>query len=214
MRDIKRIEPLLETLRKIWLEHPDYRLMQLLGNVYRGDPYYVEDDDLLQRLESTYLPERDACINAEIPVALEGEISISKVKDLVRKVSDLQAQLRQVEGERDHAKKMEAVQKEVADNQTWHVRDLKAQLRWVEGQSKQQAEEAVIVFAKYTTLQQLLEDVLHTFGYLRFHRVAGMDGLLYETHNKMSPERTVEACEKRIRATLTPAAGGTRHGTN
>ena len=79
---------------------------------------------------------------------------------------------------------------------------LQAQLRQVEGQSKQQAEEAVIVFAKYTTLQQLLEDVLHTFGYLRFHRVAGMDGLLYETHNKMSPERTVEACEKRIRATL------------
>lgn len=122
MRDIKRIEPLLETLRKIWLEHPDYRLMQLFGNVYRGDPYYIEDDDLLQRLESTYLPERDACINAEIPVALEGEISISKVKDLVRKVSDLQAQLRQVEG-----------------------------------QSKQQAEEAVIVFAKYTTLRQLVE---------------------------------------------------------
>ena len=59
MLDIKRIEPLLETLRKIWLEHPDYRLMQLLGNVYRGDPYYVEDDDLLQRLESTYLPERE-----------------------------------------------------------------------------------------------------------------------------------------------------------
>ncbi len=35
------------------------------------------------------------------------------------------AQLRQVEGERDHAKKMEAVQKEVADNQTWHVQKLK-----------------------------------------------------------------------------------------
>ncbi len=97
MRDDKRIEPLLETVRKIWLEHPDYRLMQLFGNVYRGDPYHMEDDELLQRLESTYLPERDACINAEIPVALEGEISISKVKDLVRKVSDLQAQLRQVE---------------------------------------------------------------------------------------------------------------------
>lgn len=97
MRDIKRIEPLLETVRKIWLERPDYRLMQLFGNVYRGDPYHMEDDELLQRLESTYLPERDACINAEIPVALEGEISISKVKDLVRKVSDLQAQLRQVE---------------------------------------------------------------------------------------------------------------------
>jgi len=82
------------------------------------------------------------------------------------------------------------------------IETLQAQLRQAEGQSQQQAEEAVIVFAKYTTLRQLLEDVLHTFGYLRFHRVAGMDGLLYETHNKMSPERTVEACEKRIRATL------------
>jgi len=37
----------------------------------------------------------------------------------------VKAQLREVEGERDHAKKMEAVQKEVADNQTWHVQKLK-----------------------------------------------------------------------------------------
>ena len=63
--------------------------------------------------------------------------------------------------------------------------------------------ELIALRAENATLQQLLEDVLHTFGYLRFHRVAGMDGLLYETHNKMSPERTVEACEKRIRATQT-----------
>jgi hypothetical protein len=34
---------------------------------------------------------------------------------------------------------------------------VKAQLRQVEGQSQQQAEEAVIVFAKYTTLRQLVE---------------------------------------------------------
>ena len=34
---------------------------------------------------------------------------------------------------------------------------LQAQLRQVEGQSQQQAEEAVIVFAKYTTLRQLVE---------------------------------------------------------
>lgn len=37
----------------------------------------------------------------------------------------VKAQLRQAEGARDHAKKMEAVQKEVADNQTWHVQKLK-----------------------------------------------------------------------------------------
>ena len=52
MRDIKRIEPLLETLRKIWLQHPDYRLTQLLGNVYGPiDPYYIEDDVLMERLK-------------------------------------------------------------------------------------------------------------------------------------------------------------------
>ena len=37
----------------------------------------------------------------------------------------VKAQLREVEGERDHAEKMEAVQKEVADNQAWHVRQLR-----------------------------------------------------------------------------------------
>ena len=40
-------------------------------------------------------------------------------------VYDLIAELRHVKGERDSAKKMEAVQKEVADNQTWHVQKLR-----------------------------------------------------------------------------------------
>lgn len=40
-------------------------------------------------------------------------------------VNDLQAELERVRGELDHAKKMEAVQKEVADNQTWHVQKLR-----------------------------------------------------------------------------------------
>lgn len=39
---------------------------------------------------------------------------------------------------------------------------VKAQLRQVEGQSQQQAEEAVIVFAKYTTLQQLVEALINS----------------------------------------------------
>lgn len=185
MRDIKRIEPLLETLRKIWLEHPDYRLMQLFGNVYRGDPYYIEDDDLLQRLESTYLPERDACINAEIPVALEGEISISKVKDLVRKVSDLQAQLRQVEG-----------------------------------QSKQQAEEAVIVFAKYTTLRQLVEALPVVDGrmdvecgacyYIRSF-IAGQYGVVCGLMTEQSTAMAIKTLLE-YRATLVAQDAGVKHG--
>ena len=41
------------------------------------------------------------------------------------RLASLQAELERVRGERDHAKKMEAVQKEVADNQTWHVQKLR-----------------------------------------------------------------------------------------
>lgn len=36
-----------------------------------------------------------------------------------------QAELERVRAERDHAKKMEVVQKEVADNQTWHAQKLR-----------------------------------------------------------------------------------------
>ena len=46
-------------------------------------------------------------------------------------IKHLQAELERVRAERDHAKKMEAVQKEVADNQTWHVQQLRAELERV-----------------------------------------------------------------------------------
>jgi len=52
-------------------------------------------------------------------------IDLKNNNEYREQLATLQAQLRQVEGERDHAKKMEAVQKEVADNQTWHVRQLR-----------------------------------------------------------------------------------------
>ena len=48
---------------------------------------------------------------------------LSGVKD--RQLNDLQAELERVRAERDHAKKMEVVQKEVADNQTWHAQKLR-----------------------------------------------------------------------------------------
>ena len=51
-------------------------------------------------------------------------IDLKNNNEYREQLATLQAQLRQAEGERDHAKKMEAVQKEVADNQTWHVRQL------------------------------------------------------------------------------------------
>ena len=35
-------------LLEVWKQNPSLRLMQLLGNVFRGDPYYVEDYDVLE----------------------------------------------------------------------------------------------------------------------------------------------------------------------
>jgi Tfp pilus assembly protein PilN len=51
--------------------------------------------------------------------------------------ADAQATVESLQRELEHAKKMEAVQKEVADNQTWHVQKLRtliAALPKVEGQ--------------------------------------------------------------------------------
>jgi Tfp pilus assembly protein PilN len=55
-----------------------------------------------------------------------------------------------MDGERDHAKKMEAVQKEVADNQTWHVQKLRtliAALPKVEGEILEQGDFAFVRYA-------------------------------------------------------------------
>ena len=59
MRDIERIEVVLDALRSRWLDAPDMRLGQLLVNVAAAlDPdappmpelFYLEDDDLLAAL--------------------------------------------------------------------------------------------------------------------------------------------------------------------
>jgi Ni,Fe-hydrogenase III small subunit len=55
MRDPSRIPVILKEIERIWLEDPDLRLCQLIGNCYEsGDIYYKEDDDLLNRLKETY----------------------------------------------------------------------------------------------------------------------------------------------------------------
>lgn len=59
MRDPKRIEPTLEHIKQLWLKNSDMRLMQLLGNCFTRDPYFVEDDDLLEALAKTY-PDKEA----------------------------------------------------------------------------------------------------------------------------------------------------------
>lgn len=49
MRDSKRIEPLLDDIKKLWEENPDLRLGQLLSvlcSMHSVDIFYVEDDRL------------------------------------------------------------------------------------------------------------------------------------------------------------------------
>lgn len=60
MRDKKRIKVILERLEKVWDEYPDLRLGQLILNVC-SDPvlYYLEDNELLDAMESLYLKNED-----------------------------------------------------------------------------------------------------------------------------------------------------------
>lgn len=55
MRDINRIDDVLERIKKIWKQYPDLRLGQLLTNVVSESIiYFVEDDDLINALEESY----------------------------------------------------------------------------------------------------------------------------------------------------------------
>lgn len=53
MRDPKRIPKILKELQKVWEKHPDLRLGQLLLNL-GFDFYYVEDKELIKKLENMY----------------------------------------------------------------------------------------------------------------------------------------------------------------
>jgi hypothetical protein len=62
MRNKKRIHLLLKYIEKIWCHWPDLRLGQLIGNsAPNSDPYYLEDDQLLEQLKLTY----ESTYNAE-----------------------------------------------------------------------------------------------------------------------------------------------------
>lgn len=53
MRNPKRIKEILDLIQEIWVPAPDLRLTQLIMNALNmnGDPYYIEDDDLLKALK-------------------------------------------------------------------------------------------------------------------------------------------------------------------
>lgn len=55
-RDPERIKPMLAKIEELWLKAPQLRLGQLLGNCVPSDIklYYMEDDELLAKLEAMY----------------------------------------------------------------------------------------------------------------------------------------------------------------
>jgi hypothetical protein len=56
MRDPKRIDKILARVREVWKTYPDLRLLQLLLNTLPKDSmaYYIEDDELMKRIEAQY----------------------------------------------------------------------------------------------------------------------------------------------------------------
>lgn len=55
MRDLDRIDRILDKICTVWKASPDLRLIQLLSNIQYNvgvDMYYVEDDVLEQRLNA------------------------------------------------------------------------------------------------------------------------------------------------------------------
>jgi len=54
MRDPKRIKKVLMAIKKAWKKNPDLRLMQLLGNCFDFDAYYIEDENLMDLLKEFY----------------------------------------------------------------------------------------------------------------------------------------------------------------
>ena len=55
MRDKKRISTYIKKLKKIWEQHPDLRLGQLILNAVKEDNlYYIEDGSLFRDIENLY----------------------------------------------------------------------------------------------------------------------------------------------------------------
>lgn len=57
MRNPKRIPKILNKIEEIWKEYPDLRLGQLISNMSDRSPwplFYIEDDELIERLEEFY----------------------------------------------------------------------------------------------------------------------------------------------------------------
>lgn len=63
MRDAKRIPEVLDAIRKVWETAPDLRLGQLISCLAGTDPFYIEDDKLVEKAkEMLQKVERYVCL--------------------------------------------------------------------------------------------------------------------------------------------------------
>lgn len=56
MRDPNRIPVILAEIEKLWAQVPDWRLGQLTMNAVGGDPFYVEDSQLVNMMRELIEP--------------------------------------------------------------------------------------------------------------------------------------------------------------
>ena len=53
-------DEIISRLGDTWKKNPEIRLMQLISNVFRSDPYYIEDYEAMDLLEEFYEPREKA----------------------------------------------------------------------------------------------------------------------------------------------------------
>ena len=54
MRDLKRIDAVLRVVARAWKKNPDMRLGQLIANASGSDPFYIEDDLMVARIQELF----------------------------------------------------------------------------------------------------------------------------------------------------------------
>ena len=54
LQDQKSQKSVLNLVERLWKKMPHLRFMQLLGNCFEDDPYYVTDEKLTEKLKIVY----------------------------------------------------------------------------------------------------------------------------------------------------------------
>jgi hypothetical protein len=83
VRNPHRIPYVLAAIGDSWAESPDLRLGQVVANAADGDPYQLEDDELVERLD-TELPVEYIVDPDEEFVAKEGVDELMSQEEAVR----------------------------------------------------------------------------------------------------------------------------------